>query len=158
LRICLIVRACAGLTASRATERELNENLSPLRRYLERRDKVYSEISAHLRADNTVQQHVRDHLRDFVCWPQRRAGWYFTYPGDRKEPFSRLWYQPLYVDEKDGILKRTDRLSEEKARRRARRKPPSRPRRSRSSIESCGESTASEAIPVRSTASRRASR
>jgi hypothetical protein len=127
LRICLIVRACAGLTASRATERELNENLSPLRRYLERRDKVYSEISAHLRADNTVQQHVRDHLRDFVCWPQRRAGWYFTYPGDRKEPFSRLWYQPLYVDEKDGILKRTDRLSEEKARRRARRKPPSRP-------------------------------
>src|SRR6266536_2639198 len=50
----------------------LNENLSPLRRYLERQvgrpwNKVYSEISRHLRADNAVQQHVRDHLRDFVA-------------------------------------------------------------------------------------------
>jgi hypothetical protein len=52
---------------------------------------------------------------------RRRPGWYFVYPGDRKEPFSHLWYQPLYVDEKDGILKRTDCLPEEKARRRARR-------------------------------------
>jgi hypothetical protein len=49
------------------------------------------------------------------------CGLVFHLPGDRKEPFSRLGYQPLYVDEKDGILKRTDRLSEEKARRRARR-------------------------------------
>jgi hypothetical protein len=59
-------------------------------------NKVYSEIAAHLRADNTVQQHVRDHLRNFVAInPRRRHGWYFVYPGDRKEPFSHLWYQPL---------------------------------------------------------------
>lgn len=50
----------------------LNENLSPLRRFLESRvgkpwDKVYSEISKQLRASNPVQQHVRDHLEDFVC-------------------------------------------------------------------------------------------
>jgi hypothetical protein len=113
--------------------KELNENLVPLRRYLERQvgrpwDKVYGEIAAHLRVNNTVQQHVRDHLRDFVAVkPRRRHGWYFTYPGDGREPFSRLWYQPLYVDEKDGILKRTDRLPEEKARLRARRNPPPRP-------------------------------
>jgi hypothetical protein len=60
--------------------KELNENLAPLRRYLERQvgrpwDKVYAEIAAHLRADNTVQQHVRDHLRDFVAVkPRRRHG------------------------------------------------------------------------------------
>jgi hypothetical protein len=113
--------------------KELNENLSPLHRYLERQVgrpwcKVYAEIAEHLRAGNTVQQHVRDHLRDFVAIkPRRRHGWYFTYPGDGKEPFSRLWYQPLYVDEKDGILKRTDRLPEEKARLRARRNPPPQP-------------------------------
>ena len=113
--------------------RELNENLAPLRRYLERQvgrpwNKVYAEIASCLRAGNTVQQHVRDHLRDFVAIkPRRRHGWYFSHPGDGKEPFSRLWYQPLYVDEKDGILKRTDRLPEEKARLRARRNPPPRP-------------------------------
>jgi hypothetical protein len=106
--------------------KELNENLAPLRRYLERQvgrpwDKVYSEIAAHLRADNTVQQHVRDHLRNFVAVkPRRYVGWY-------AKPLSGLWHQPLYVDEKDGILKRTDRLPEEKARRRARRNPPPRP-------------------------------
>jgi hypothetical protein len=108
--------------------KELNENLAPLRRYLERQvgrpwDKVYSEIAAHLRIGNTVQQHVRDHLGDFVAVkPRRLHGRYFTYPGD-----SRLWYQPLYVDENDGLLKRTDRLPEEKARRQARRNRPSPP-------------------------------
>src|ERR1700736_4474108 len=58
--------------ALRGDRRQLNENLAPLRRYLERQvgrpwDKVYSEISRHLRVDNAVQQHVRDHLRDFVA-------------------------------------------------------------------------------------------
>jgi hypothetical protein len=113
--------------------KELNENLSPLRRYLEREvgrawNKVYSEIATHLRADNTVQQHVRDHLHNFVAIkPRRRHGSYFTYPGGHRERFARLWYQPLYVDERDGILKHTDRLPEEKARLRARRKPTSLP-------------------------------
>jgi hypothetical protein len=106
--------------------KELNENLAPLRRYLERQvgrpwGKVYSEIAAHLRADNTVQQHVREHLRDFVAVTPRRHAGLYAYR------VSGLWHQPLYVDEKDGILKRTDRLPEEKARRRARRNPPPRP-------------------------------
>jgi hypothetical protein len=113
--------------------KELNENLAPLRRYLERQvgrpwDKVYAEIAACLRASSTVQQHVRDHLSDFIAIkPRRRHGWYFSYPSDGKEPFPRLWYQLLYVDEKDGILKRTDHLPEEKARLRARRDPSPRP-------------------------------
>jgi hypothetical protein len=107
----------------------LNENLAPLRRFLERQvgrpwDKVYSEIAERLRIDSTVQQHVRDHLRDFVATRPRRGicAWY-TPRGES------LWHQPLYVDPRDGILKRTDRLPEAKARRRrdaerSRRKPP----------------------------------
>src|SRR5580704_14540837 len=58
--------------ALRGDRKQLNENLAPLRRYLERQvgrpwNKVYSEIAQHLRADSAVQQHVRDHLRDFVA-------------------------------------------------------------------------------------------
>jgi hypothetical protein len=106
--------------------KSFNENLKPLRRYLERQvgrpwNKVYSEISRHLRADNTVQQHVRDHLRDFVAVkPRRRSGALYR-TADGKD---RLWYQPLYVDPRDGLLKRTDRLPEAKALRRARRRAP----------------------------------
>ena len=98
----------------------LNENLNPLRRFLERQvgrpwNKVYSEIAARLRADNTVQQHVRDHLDDFVETRPRRGvrPWYRWGDG--------LWYQPLYVDPRDGILKRTDRLPEARKRREERR-------------------------------------
>ena len=51
--------------------KELNENLSPLKRFLNKQvgrpwDKVYSEISQYLRPTSAVQQHVRDHVRDFV--------------------------------------------------------------------------------------------
>jgi len=87
--------------------KELNENLAPLRRYLEGQvgrpwNKVYSEICAGLRIDNTVQRHVRDHLDDFVAVkPRRLDGW-------RQQ--GGVWRQPLYVDERDGLLKRTDRL------------------------------------------------
>jgi hypothetical protein len=119
LTICHTTRACAAVITSAPTGRS-STRTAPLRRYLERQvgrpwDKIYSEIAAHLRADNTVQQHVRDHLRNFVAVkPRRYVGWY-------TKPLSGLWHQPLYVDDKDGILKRTDRLPEEKARRRARR-------------------------------------
>src|SRR5205085_4796318 len=52
--------------------KSLNENLSPLRRYLEKQvdrpwNKVWSEISENLSAASTVQQHVRDHIGDFVA-------------------------------------------------------------------------------------------
>ncbi len=102
----------------------LNENLQPLRRYLERQvgrpwDKVYAEIARNLRVDNTVQQHVRDHLRDYVAVTPRRVfgGWW-------SRSRSGLWYQPLYVDPVTGLLCRTDRLPGEKASRRAKRHRP----------------------------------
>lgn len=104
--------------ALRGERKQLNENLPPLRRYLERQvgrpwNKVYSEIAARLRVDSVVQQHVRDHLRDFVAVTPRRVNdWRSSHRGG-------LWWQPFYVDPRTGLLCRTDRLPEEKARRRA---------------------------------------
>ncbi|HJT35682.1 MAG TPA: hypothetical protein VJ783_26880 [Pirellulales bacterium] len=49
----------------------LNEHLGPLRRYLQKQvgrpwNKVFAEISEHIRLDSAVQSHVLDHLADFV--------------------------------------------------------------------------------------------
>lgn len=98
--------------------KQLNENLAPLRRYLEKQvgrpwDKVFSEIAANLRVENTVQQHVRDHLHDFVAIKPRRIRKWQSQTGP--------WWQPFYVDPATGLLKRTDRLADVKAARRARR-------------------------------------
>jgi hypothetical protein len=103
----------------RGDRKQLNENLAPLRRYLESQvgrpwNKVYAEIATRLRVDNTVQQHVRDHLRDFVAITPRRQihDWRACMRGG-------LWWQPLYVNPVTGLLCRTDLLPEMKARRRA---------------------------------------
>jgi len=94
--------------------KSLNENLAPLRRYLERQvnrpwDKVWSEISTKLRPDSTVQQHVRDHVGDFVAlktftkdgavWVG--AGRFLTPP----HPLTGSGYK-LYVDPRSGLLRR----------------------------------------------------
>jgi hypothetical protein len=105
----------------------LNENLSPLRRYLERQvgrpwNKVYSEMSRHLRADSTVQQHVRDHISDFVAVRPGRKGALLAQALGPKH--HGLWLEPLYVDPEDGLLKRTDRLPEAKALRRTQKARP----------------------------------
>jgi hypothetical protein len=52
--------------------RSLNENLAPLRRYLRAQvgrpwDKVFSEICANIDRRNTVQQHIHQHIRDFIA-------------------------------------------------------------------------------------------
>jgi hypothetical protein len=103
----------------RGDRKQLNENLAPLRRYLEGQvgrpwNKVYAEIAMRLRVDNTVQQHVRDHLRDFVAITPRRQihDW-------RTSMCGGLWWQPLYVNPVTGLLCRTDQLPEMKAHRRA---------------------------------------
>ncbi len=101
-----------------------NENLAPLRRYLERQvgrqwDKVYSEIAERLRPTSTVQQHVRDHLSDFVNVrraPTTRFGTRLDAP----------WWQPLYVDAA-GFLRRTDPLDRHARRRATSQKKPTRP-------------------------------
>jgi hypothetical protein len=111
----------------RGDRKTLNENLKPLRRYLERQigrpwNKVYSEISAHLRVDSAVQQHVRDHLSGFVAVKARR-----TNHGRHSLGGRTPWWQPFYVDPVTGLLCRTDQLPEERAFRRAMKRRPTPP-------------------------------
>lgn len=95
----------------------LNENLAPLRRYLEAQvgrpwNKVYSEIAANLRVSSTVQQHVRDHLKDFVNLHRMPGRWSIS-------SADRPWHEPLYVDG-HGYLRRTSDLPEVRKARRTR--------------------------------------
>ena len=88
----------------------LNENLAPLRRYLERQvgrpwNTVYAEICANLRPASAVQQHVRDHLQHFVAVKPRRI----HFPMKQRTG-EDIWAQPFYVDRRTGLLCRTDRL------------------------------------------------
>lgn len=51
--------------------KQLNENLTPLRRFLHSRvgqnwDAVYSEICENINVNSTVQQHVLSHVEDFI--------------------------------------------------------------------------------------------
>jgi hypothetical protein len=104
-----IKRALTG----RGSQKYLNENLAPLRRYLMRQvnrpwNKVWSEICALLRSDSTVQQHVRDHINDFVAirtFMKDGDVWVagdsvFRKPGALKESRVRL-----YVDPRCGLLR-----------------------------------------------------
>ena len=94
--------------------KELNEHLGPLRRFLESKvghlwDRVFAEICARINRNSAVQDHVRDHVFDFVevhvvlidgvpCHAEGR--WY-------GEPL-RSWrrFGSFYVCPKTGILKR----------------------------------------------------
>jgi len=92
--------------------KSLNENLAPLRRYLDAQvnrpwDKVWSEISAHLESGNTVQQHVRDHVRDFVAYNTFVLDGTIYLAGRSGGPYrlSDGGYR-LYVDPRTGILRK----------------------------------------------------
>ena len=93
--------------------KELNENLAPLRRYLASQvgrpwNKVWSEICANLRPTSTVQQHVRDHVFDFVAIRNLRVsgGEFYVGGGWRGPvPLAKSRYE-LWVDPRSGILRR----------------------------------------------------
>lgn len=91
----------------------LNENLAPLRRYLESQagrpwNDVWSEICANISLDNTVQKHVRDHVKDFVAVNTSiHDGTIMTvsrYGGP--QPLTGSHWMRLYVDPQTGILQR----------------------------------------------------
>ena len=87
--------------------KSLNENLSPLQRFLNSRvnrkwDKVYSEICENLKPTSAVQQHVRDHLKDFVEINPFFDGKKVFYSDWRAH---ELWDGALYVDLK-GFLRK----------------------------------------------------
>ncbi len=94
----------------------LNENLAPLRRYLFKQvgrpwDRVYSEIRENLEADNVVQRHVLDHLDDYVVRNVaigKKGEWLNGNPECWSPDLP--WHQPLYVDPRDGLLKKSAKL------------------------------------------------
>jgi hypothetical protein len=92
--------------------KNLNENLAPLRRYLERQvnrpwDKVWSEISENLSASSTVQQHVRDHVGDFVAMrTYMKDGNVFVSGRFGENKTLRDSPYRLYVDPRTGLLRR----------------------------------------------------
>ncbi len=94
----------------------LNENLAPLKRYLQKQrdrkwDDVFSEICEHLDTGSTVKMHVREHLEDFVMIKVRidKDGRYWGSDGYGPKPPNR-WRADLYVCPKDGCLKETNTL------------------------------------------------
>ncbi len=91
-----------------------NENLAPLKRYLAANvgrpwNKVFSEISENLKPTSTVQQHVRDHLQDFVAVHARtRAGVLHAVSRWGRELPLAEDYRPFYVHPRTGLLRRND--------------------------------------------------
>ena len=105
--------------------KSLNENLNPLRRFLQsavgrKWDKVYSEISENLKPTSTVQQHVRDHLEDFVAVKTRMHGGKVMiaqrFGGERtlEEDYHRF-----YVHPRTGLLRENPHYKSWNARARA---------------------------------------
>ncbi|RDZ26310.1 hypothetical protein DX914_18790 [Lysobacter silvisoli] len=89
----------------------LNENLRPLERYLHAQagrpwDRVYSELCARIDRRNTVQQHIHQHLEQFVVirpvvFDNRlhyQLGWGVL------RPLNDPWAPKLYVDPDSGLL------------------------------------------------------
>jgi len=92
--------------------RSLNENLAPLRWYLHAQigrpwNKVFSEIYAGIDRRNTVQQHIHQHIRDFIAIDvdvregqlvDLATGWGFRGRGSGI-------HQGLYVDPCTGLIR-----------------------------------------------------
>jgi hypothetical protein len=106
------------MTAPYHWTRPFNENLAPLRRYIQSQvgrpwDKVYSEICERIDRGNVVQKHILTHLYDYVvthvilidgepCWGDPHHGGYRYGRPLREYVYRQLWY----VCPKSGILKR----------------------------------------------------
>lgn len=92
--------------------KSLNENLAPLRRFLESQagrpwNKVYAELSENLKPTSTVQQHVRDHVEDFVAVKTRmRAGEVYVAGRWGRDMSLKESYQRLYVHPRTGLLRK----------------------------------------------------
>ena len=93
--------------------KEFSDLLGPLKRYLVRQvnrpwGKVWSEITANLKADNPAQRHVLGHVHDFVATKTSiRDG--AVWIAERWGHLMRLdesWHALLYVDPRTGILRR----------------------------------------------------
>lgn len=94
--------------------KQLNDNLAPLRRFLEKNvgrswNKVYSEIAENIRPTSTLQKHVLEHVDDFVGTKTFMKGGivhvlYGRY-GGKPVPVGESYFL-LYVHPKTGKLMR----------------------------------------------------
>ncbi len=90
--------------------KSLNENLQPLARYLMRQagrpwDAVYRDVRAVIDGRNTVQQHILQHLPDFVAIHTRVVDGRLIDVGAQMFGLQRVW-QPLFVHPRTGLLLR----------------------------------------------------
>jgi hypothetical protein len=92
--------------------RDLNENLAPLRRFLHAQigrpwNKVFSEICAGIDRRNTVQQHIHQHIRDFIAIDvDIREGRLVDLAARRGLLLSDFGiFQELYVDPRTGLIR-----------------------------------------------------
>ncbi|MGH8049434.1 MAG: hypothetical protein ACREPB_02105, partial [Arenimonas sp.] len=101
-----------GLKKRHRYRKSLNENLNPLKRFLAKQvnrpwDKVFSELCQNIDRRNTVQQHIHQHIDDFV------ARELITIDGELctmeywgPSPLSGRGQSKLYVDPDTGILRK----------------------------------------------------
>jgi hypothetical protein len=114
-----------GINPKTRTDRKsLNENLSPLKKYLLSQvgrpwDKVYSEIRKNISMDNVVQRHITEHLFQYVKKNVRieEDGKIFEATTSRYASKFEMSPGEMYVCPKSGILKKV------RARRRVKVKP-----------------------------------
>ena len=104
-----------GMKVRGGGTKSLNEHLAPLRRFLESQlgrpwDKVYAEICANVSRDSAVQDHVRDHVWDFVAVRVRLDGKTPCYADGYRAgaPLAQGWHR-FYVCPRTGLLKRVAR-------------------------------------------------
>ncbi len=111
-----------GLRKRHSNRKWLNENLRPLERFLGSQinrpwNKVYAEICAGIDRRNTVQQHIHQHIGDFVALDvieidgvlHANRGWRTL------APLASRWAAKFYVDPKAGLL-RINRFREQACR------------------------------------------
>jgi hypothetical protein len=110
-----------GMKRGYQSRKSLNENLSPLKRFLESSigkpwNKVYSELSEGIDRRNTVQEHIYSHIEQFVAihtkWDQ--TGVNKPNNGDCVRLIERIWFGgentlkhcnfEMYVHPKTGLL------------------------------------------------------
>lgn len=102
------------------SQKELNENLNPLYRYLNKQagrpwNDVYSEICEQIRPDSATQLHILQHVNDIVethvkiidgrPYHSNLSGWRSKYGDIPVKSYGRGSYDEMYVDPRDGILK-----------------------------------------------------
>lgn len=128
----------------RGGEREFNENLKPLKRYLEAQvgrpwDKVWSEICKNLKPSNTVQQHVRDHIPGFVAIKTSlKNGEIWVLDRWSRGPLKDS-HVKLFVDPKSGLLRRNKHWVSWTARNRAKKVAEAKARDLRMRVVSAGK-------------------